>query len=239
MFRRLYLEQLANPPNLKQQEQLDWGEQFHRLMQQQELGLAIAPLLNTHQPYNTAIASLLEAVTKEQKVNKTLWQEAEHTRTLKQRHYLLTVVYDLLTINTNGAEIFDWKTYLRPKNTNQLTNHWQTRLYPYVLVETSDLRPEQIGFTYWFVQGSPQPQPLRFQYSDEQHQKNRRDLAQLLTQLDQWLDSEPETAFSHHPHCQKNCPYFSIFDTQTNSPSLWDNPQDLPQWIEKIDQWVI
>ena len=125
MFRRLYLEQLAHPPNLKQQEQLDWGEQLHRLIQQYQLGLAITPLLKTHQPYNTAISSLLEALTKEQATKKILWQEAEHSRTLRQGHYVLTVVYDLLTITANSAEIFDWKTYSQPHNKNQLTNHWQ------------------------------------------------------------------------------------------------------------------
>ena len=239
MFQRLYLEQLANPPNLKQQEQLDWGEQFHRLMQQQELGLAIAPLLKTYQPYNTAISSLLEAVTQQQTPKKILRQEAEHCRTLKQGHYLLTVVYDLLTITADGAGIFDWKTYSQPRNKKQLTNHWQTKLYPYVLAETSDFRPEQISFTYWFVKAPRQPQPLRFHYNEQQHQKNHRELTQLLTQLDQWLDTEPETAFPHHPNCQASCPYFSRFDTQTHSTNPWDNAEALPQWMEQIDEWVI
>ena len=218
---------------------MDWGERFHRLMQQQALGLAIAPFLKTHQPYNTAITSLLEALTQEQAAKKILWQEAEHCRTLKQGHYVLTVVYDLLTITPNGVEIFDWKTYSHPQNKNQLASHWQTRLYPYVLAETSDFQPEQICFTYWFVKDPHQPQPLRFHYSKAQHTKNGRDLKRLLTQLDQWLDAEPETAFPHHPNCQKSCPYFAMFDSQTHSTHPWDNPQDLPQLIKQIDEWVI
>jgi ATP-dependent exoDNAse (exonuclease V) beta subunit len=58
---------------------------------------------------------------------------------------LLTVIYDLLIEAEDNAQILDWKTYPQPKEQNRLAKDWQTRLYLYVLAETSDYLPEQIS----------------------------------------------------------------------------------------------
>jgi hypothetical protein len=200
-FQYLYLDRFTALPTLEQQQRMTWGTQFHLLMQQQELGLPIEVLLEG----NPALKQSFEALQKtapdlfnftvaqpHQKHNQKQGydQESEHPRSLNLQGYTFMVVYDRLITTPDRAEILDWKTYPRPQNSQQLAQNWQTRLYPYVLVETSDYEPEQIVMTYWFVQssGERQPQSLRFPYDRISHQQTHQDLLSLLHQLQQWHD---------------------------------------------------
>ena len=185
-FQHTYLEQLSSPGNPEQQERQTWGSRFHLLMQQRELGLPIASLVQEDaqlQHWMTAFASAApEILTPD---TESQFRESEHCRTLQVQDYLLTVIYDLL-IADDLAQILDWKTYPKPQNRRWVEQNWQTLLYPYVLAETSDYLPEQISMTYWFVQ-SEQPQSLKFTYNNTQHQKTKEKLHKLLNQLTYWL----------------------------------------------------
>ena len=79
------------------------------------------------------------------------FSQSEHRRTLAFNDYLLTVVYDLVVCTPQQGQIFDWKTHQRRPPESWLQGDWQTRLYLYVLCETTDLKPEQLSMTYWFV----------------------------------------------------------------------------------------
>lgn len=185
-FQHTYLEQLSSPGNPEQQERLAWGSRFHLLMQQRELGLPIASLVQEDtqlQSWMNAFANAAPEILAADTNNQ--FRESEHCRTLQVQDYLLTVIYDLL-ITTDLAQILDWKTYPKPQNRRWVEQNWQTLLYPYVLAETSDYFPEQISMTYWFVQ-SEQPQSLKFTYNNTQHQKTKEKLHKLLNQLTYWL----------------------------------------------------
>ena len=211
-FQRIYLDQLASPISPEQQEKLTWGDQFHRLMQQQQLGLPIASLLAEDEQLKPAITQLIKAIKNPEKSGKNIWQEAEHCRTLKLENYLLTVIYDLLIIESDRAQILDWKTYPQPENPEKLAKNWQTRLYLYVLAETSNFSPEEISLTYWFVKVSRMPQSLTFNYSQEQHQKTKKDLRQLLSLFEHWRSSHLAGELitcNDLIKCQENCPYYS------------------------------
>ncbi|MBF2021483.1 MAG: PD-(D/E)XK nuclease family protein [Hydrococcus sp. C42_A2020_068] len=209
-FQRLYLEQLGSPLSPQQQEKQTWGSQFHLLMQQKELGLPIESLVAQDEQLQHSITALMNAAPEIWQSESGSWREAEHCRTLSFQGYLLTVVYDLLMSDRAKAKIVDWKTYLFPENRAKLAKNWQTRLYLYVLAETTDYLPEQISMTYWFVKLPTQPQSLTFVYNSVQHEKNRQDLTRLLTQLDRWLDnySNAGTSFPHLSNCQESCPYY-------------------------------
>jgi hypothetical protein len=243
-FQRIYLDQLASPLSPEQQEKLNWGNQFHRLMQQQQLGLPIDPLLAKDEQLQQAISALIKIRPDRGKSGKTIWQEAEHCRTLRLDNYLLTVIYDLLLIESNRAEIFDWKTYLQPENSEKLSNNWQTRLYLYVLTETSDFLPEQISLTYWFVKVPRVPQSLTFKYSRKQHKKNKKDLTHLLSRLDHWRSSDlaaDEIPFPHVPNCQENCPYYtSLFSgLKVNRSNELGDVNNWQQFVDTIQEIVI
>ncbi len=211
-FQQIYLDNLPSfaPPELE--EKLNWGSHFHLLMQQRELGLPIESLLQEEQELDHSIKALIQAAPNIlDQENSCSWREAEHSRTLSFGNYLLTVVYDLLIASKNQAQIIDWKTYLQPPKKNNLAHNWQTRLYLYVLAETSEYLPEQISMTYWFVKLPQQPKHYTFSYSFEKHLQIKNDLTTLLTNLDQWLSGDTSSDFPHKVNCESSCPFRQDF----------------------------
>ena len=218
LFQQIYLEQLRSPTSPDQQEKQSWGTQFHLLMQQRELGLPIDSLLKQDEQLQHSLTALVNAAPEILQPEAGTWREAEHCRTLRFQNYLLTVVYDLLIAATT-AQIIDWKTYHQPQNRAKLAQNWQTRLYLYVMAETSHYLPEQISMTYWFVRLPTQPQRLTFTYDSIQHEATRQDLANLLAQLDRYLKDylNEGMAFPHIPHCEQSCPHHHSLVGSTSS----------------------
>lgn len=191
-FQHTYLEQLATPISPEHQEKLAWGSRFHLLMQQRELGLPIESIVKEDPEMAHCLTTFMNASPElfaPLNNNTQIFRQAEHARTLTFQNYLLTVIYDLLIAEPKQAQIFDWKTYPLPQNSQWLAQHWQTRLYRYVLVETSHYLPEQVSMTYWFVQSHEGnvPKSLKFPYDRTQHQQTEADLTNLLNQLTAWL----------------------------------------------------
>lgn len=208
-FQYLYLDQLSVPISAEQQARLDWGTRFHLLMQRHTLGLPLDGLETAAEPINAAESQMLQSVDQLIQSSPDLFcsqpdtqRYSEHRRTLSYQGHILTVVYDLLILTPDRAQIIDWKTYPRPQSADRLQHHWQTQLYLYVLVETSQLLPEQVTMTYWFVhtdptltkpdganpdsQNSQRPHSLQFSYSTAWHQQIQQQLAALLEQVDRW-----------------------------------------------------
>lgn len=175
-FQHTVLEQTGLYPDPAFQERLQWGTQFHQRMQQWELGLPMAGVgsrpLVASDPLMEQITAFVQCAPDIFQKTPESCRESEHRRTLawaassperdgqRMSHdlggpvgdFLLTVIYDLLIAEPTVAKILDWKTYPRPKKAQWLARNWQTRLYPYVLAETSDYSPDQIRMTYWFIQ---------------------------------------------------------------------------------------
>ncbi len=228
-FQRLYLDQLGYGINPEQQEKLNWGSQFHRLMQQRELGLSVDNFVEHDAELQRSLNALVETVPELQTSALDQWREAEHHRSLPVKNYLLTVIYDLLITTPQQAQILDWKTYLQPQNPNKLIQHWQTKLYLYVLAETTDYLPEQLSMTYWFVKLPTQPQCLTITYSRKQHQENHQQLENLLTKLEHWLINyeRDNISFPHLQNCnEKTCPYYSSLQSS------------LPYWHTGQMDWL-
>ena len=194
-FQQTYIDQLISPPSPEQEERLAWGNRFHLLMQQRELGLPIQNLIAENPQLGEDLTALIEAApdifnsNSSSNAAKNTFREAEHQRTLNFGSHLLIGVYDLLIADPKTAQILDWKTYPRPQNYVNIKNNWQTRLYPYLLVETSDYLPEQVSVTYWFVKGKKNsgPEYLSLPYDSQKHQQTQQELTQLIAQLDEDL----------------------------------------------------
>ena len=235
-FQYIYLDQLTAPISPDQQEALTRGSQVHHLMQQHELqipprgptvsdhNLALPSTSDpidhpNHQAQLYQMAEALAAVVPDLD-DSTVFRQSEYRLNLEWSDVLLTVIYDLLVLDKSTAHIFDWKTYFNPPNPKKLrqrlTNHWQTKLYPFVLVETSDYSPDTIELSYWFVkhktdgndlpseptlpktptildsEGDPQAlfeaECITFPYSDRLHQQTKQDLAHIIEQVQNWLE---------------------------------------------------
>jgi hypothetical protein len=188
-FEYSYFDRLALTITPSQQAKSQLGSDFHLLMQQRELGLPIAPILERAPQQQRWMEAILTTAPELFQSEPQTWRESEHVRTLAIDNYLFTVIYDLVILQPDLANIIDWKTYPLPKNKKELDRDWQTRLYAYLLAETSEYTPKQIAFTYWFIQSSPQPKSVRIGYTLKQHQQTDSDLRDLLSKLTTWVDA--------------------------------------------------
>lgn len=188
-FQHTYLEQLNSPLDPEHEERQILGSRFHLLMQQREMGLPIDYLLAADTQLQSWMSAFADAAPEiiNTPNNGDIFRESEHYRTLQVQDYLLTVIYDLVIGDLQQAQILDWKTYPKPPNKSKLAQNWQTRLYMYVLAETSTYLPENISMTYWFIQSEGKPQNLKFTYSNSEHAKTAKKLHQLLNKLTHWL----------------------------------------------------
>ncbi len=235
-FQQVYLDCLGSLPKPSQQDNMQWGSRFHLLMQQRELTLPIEALLATDAELDNSLKALIRAAP-ELEPDPNIWREAEHCRTFSLGNFLFTVIYDLLIAKTDRAIIFDWKTYRNPPPSKQLAKDWQTRLYLYVLAETSEYEPEQLQMTYWFVK-SGQPKSKTFSYSQQQHQQNAQELIVLTANLARWLSNyqQLQTDLPHQPDCQQNCPYHHLFSAEDQTVN---RHQELLKSIDEIEEIAI
>ncbi len=188
-FEHTYFDRLALPVAPVQQAKTQLGSQFHLLMQQRELGLPIEPILQRHPKLADWMTAMIETAPELFQIDSHTARASENLRTLAVGDYLFTVIYDLLILQPDRADIIDWKTYPLPKYKKDLDREWQTRLYLYVLAETSNVLPKQINFTYWFIQSNPKPKSVKISYTPKQHLQTHKDLLGLLSKLTDWLDA--------------------------------------------------
>ena len=207
-FQHSYLEQLYTPIDPKHEEYQTLGSRFHLLMQQREIGLPIDNLLQANtqlQNWMTEFTNIAPEIFTTNTDNQT-FRESEHYRTLQIGNYLLTVIYDLLIANQDQAEILDWKTHPQPPKPKILAQNWQTRLYLYVMAETSNYLLENISMTYWFVQSKGQTKNIKFIYNEHEHQKTTDELHQLLNNLTKWVkDYQNNISLPQISKSQKIC----------------------------------
>ena len=200
-FKYVSFDALSGPSTYEQQATTQWGSQFHLLMQQRALNLPVEVMAGANSAMSESLTALSKAapdVFRHLPVSfgegtQNAFSQSEHRRTLAFNGYLLTVIYDLVVTSAGEGQIFDWKTHQRSPHKEQLQNHWQTRLYLYVLCETTDLHPEQLSMTYWFVRSGTEPSFHRFGYSTAQHQQTQKDLQRLtdeLTRMSEQIDSD-------------------------------------------------
>jgi hypothetical protein len=211
-YQYTYLDHVTAPTDPAMLERQRWGTQFHQVMQQRDLGLPMADLLREDPALETAVNGLLAAAPELFGPQPGGFRQSEHRRTLAFNGYGLTAIYDLLVLGATSGQIIDWKTYQRPPNAAQLAQEWQTRLYRYLLVETSALRPEQVSMTYWFVappaaQGPPTPpSSITISYTAAQHRRTEADLKRLTDTLTALLATgnalpKVDLAQGHCIHC--------------------------------------
>jgi CRISPR/Cas system-associated exonuclease Cas4 (RecB family) len=184
-FRYAYLDRLAAPLPISRSidgaiaeaTALQLGSQFHLILQQQSLGLDVEALLKG----GTKLHSWFNAFQQFAASLPDGEHLTEHRRTLLvDGQFQLTVVFDLLILLPDRALILDWKTHQKALSAQILAQSWQTRLYLYVLAETSGYLPAQLSITYWFANVGQQ---VKISYSNAQHLQTEQDLRQRLADI--------------------------------------------------------
>ncbi|MEL6160404.1 MAG: PD-(D/E)XK nuclease family protein [Cyanobacteria bacterium J06623_5] len=235
-YQYVFFDALLGPSNYEQRVTTQWGNQFHLLMQQAALDLPVEAIAPADTELATSLHALAQAApdvfahlptasapTSDSVQLSDSFSQSEHRRTLSFNGYLLTVIYDLVVFSEKRAvgdrsgHIFDWKTHQKPPPKAWLMNDWQTRLYRYVLCETTDLEPTQISMTYWFVRPShqaddkgkspAQPTSYRFDYTQLAHDLTRQDLQRLTDELTAMRELADFPKVSIEKGLCDRCPY--------------------------------
>jgi hypothetical protein len=132
------------------------GLYFHRLIQQHLLGIsperlaALAVTTNLGrwwQNYLSAEFNLHEST-----------QRTEVTLSSPVGAHRLLAKYDLVSVRSASATIYDWKTCARRPRDEWLAGRWQTHVYRALLARAGDglnsnirLEPPRISMLYWFA----------------------------------------------------------------------------------------
>ena len=214
-FEKIYLHKQSEPRHLKYQEKAQWGKSFHLLMQQHHLGLNIENISSHNPLLINQVKALIENTQDIWYSPEIIFRQAEYQVNHTLKHYIFTVIYDLLLLSKNQAKIIDWKTYLEPKNKEDIINNWQSKLYLYVLAEKFNYQPEQISFDYWFISSSEQIDKYSIAYSTSFHQQILQDLTEILDKFENLINNfyQKNISFPHEKNCEQ-CPYHMFFNLE-------------------------
>jgi hypothetical protein len=189
-FQHLFIDGL-NLSAVDLQAKLLLGERFHLLMQQQELGQDVTELADS----DPSLQKWLMTFAAEPPSTIAGDRLCEHRRTLEQpvrdKCYVLTAIYDLLILGDGNAQILDWKTHARPLSLATLQANWQTRLYLYILANTTNYPPEQLSMTYWFANTA---KSVAIAYDTKQHQETHAELQDMLATMTELMSNSNKTA---------------------------------------------
>ncbi len=190
-FELRYLQRLAYPaietePALENEKHQKEGEYFHRLIQQNLIGIPaeqinkLANTENLQRWWNNFLDF------RSHQNFGSLYPEITLSAPLGK--FRLVAKYDLITIDKDRATIFDWKTYRkRPKN-ELLHIRWQTRVYRALLAQAGahfnqgkPFAPEQIEMVYWFADFPAEP--ARFLYKADQYKRDWDALTKIANEI--------------------------------------------------------
>ncbi len=198
-FELRFIEHLNYPaveaePALENERRRQAGEDFHRLTQQNLLGIPaekVGRLANS-----TDLERWWQnwlAFSAGQEFSSAALVAPELTLSAPLAGFRLLAKFDLLLVRAGRATIFDWKTTRkRPKNAD-LAARMQTRVYRAVLAQAPaagraqagthfngglPFAPEAIEMIYWFADFPQEPAWLA--YSAAQYQRDRADLERLI-----------------------------------------------------------
>jgi len=136
--------------------------------------------------------------------------------------YRLSAVVDLLVLDkeNRSISIFDWKTTRRVPDEADYHAAIQTRIYQYVVAETSQAffsqfeELDRLKMIYWFPVYPDRS--ITITYSDTTHQQNRSWLVEQIKAIEAHLDTSeaawPKTEALHH--C-RFCNYRSLCNRES------------------------
>ncbi len=234
-----YVKKLAWPapvtePILLHEQQLENGKNFHLLIQQYIAGISAMDLSRTIQDENLQLwwQNFLKYDPLKGVAGKKL---AEYTLSTRLAGYHLDAKYDLLVIYPDlSITIFDWKTNQLPPSPFNLERSLQTQVYRYVLASSgsgllteSNLHPENIRMTYWFVEFPDNP--ISFNYSSTAMRNEQNHLASLIEEIST-LSEDAFEKTDKEKFC-KVCSYRSLCDRGINAGLMdeetsFDNASD-------------
>jgi len=230
--RRFYLRyarQLVWPaieaePALEHERRMQAGRDFHRLIQQQVLGIPEARLARLAGA-DEALARWWQNYLDARPADFAGRRYPELTLSTTVAGCRLVAKYDLVIVTPEGrAVIFDWKTTEKLPSRRRLFERWQTRVYRFVLVRAGahlnggqPLRPEQVEMVYWFAEHPESP--VRFPYDGTQAAADGEQLTALIAEI-RACDAEADFPLTDDERRCRYCPYRSLCDRGQEAGTL-------------------
>lgn len=223
-FQLKYIKQLAWPaleiqPAIENEDYLQRGANFHRLVQQHQLGVPIKLLTHLiEKDPNLGIwwenyISALESLECLALTNQNCNRYPEISLTAPIDNFRIIGKYDLLSSYENKFIIYDWKTSRKLPKLEWIKKSLQTRLYPFLLVQAGShlnndkpIRPGQIKMIYWFANfpGSK----LIFEFNNQNYDEDHLFLIKLIEEIKE-LDESPARMTENERRC-RFCGYRSL-----------------------------
>jgi hypothetical protein len=219
---------IESEPQLLQEEKIETGYQFHRLIQQYFSG--IEPEVLTSSIQNSVLQNWWNSFLGMELHKFPGIKLAEKSITVPFNNFRLTAKYDLLVLQEKGIMIFDWKTSTIQPSRRYVLTRMQSRVYPALLVLQRDL-PSPIFFntysdiemSYWYPEFADSP--VSFCYSESQFLE---DTAMLNGLIDK-IQTKPEADFKKTEDQKKCkfCRYRSLCDRGISAGTAGDDSDDL------------
>jgi hypothetical protein len=240
-FELRYLLQLAWPaiesePARENERLMQQGARFHQLVHKYILGLSTQQLSNQiHDPdlrrwWDNFLASF-NSTPGLVKNPVELYPEVSLTASLAD--FRIVAKCDLIAIDRDSRLIiFDWKTSQKPPQREWLRQRLQTRLYPYILVQSGaylfngePVMPNQVEMVYWYAEDPDSP--VRFPYTEQQNQSDGVFLSGLIKQIQQHQLGEFHRT-QHEERC-RYCIYRSLCDRGVTAGPVTESDSDYSQ----------
>jgi len=224
-FRHTFLDEINLPVNYELQEKLTLGKQFHLLLQQYQLDIDVTEILGSNSELHKWFQSYLNHPPQMIRGERF----CEYKCTVQFAGTSITAIYDLVILGQTSAQIIDWKTHQNPIPLEILADHWQTKLYLFILQETTSYAPEQISMTYWFANASPSQKTVEINYTAHQHQTTQQALRKILPEM------AADNSYLPLPLDSKPCQYCEFLHrcqaevTHSNLPEF--NLDDVPEVV--------
>jgi CRISPR/Cas system-associated exonuclease Cas4 (RecB family) len=216
-FQLRYVLQLAWPaqevePALENEQHMQQGAAFHRLVHRHALGIPAEDLSRAVQEPDLRRWWHNYLERGPQELPEARYPEVVLSAPLGDCR--LVARYDLVAVDAGQrVVIVDWKTSRKRTKREVLAERLQTKVYPYLLARAGahlnggqPIAPEQVEMVYWFA-GYPE-QPARFGYDTLQYETDEAYLASLIEEI-VGLNDEVFRLTDEVRRCQF-CPYRSL-----------------------------
>jgi len=156
-------------PILAAEAHMERGQAFHRLLQQDTLGLSRELLTAAAQ--GAELADWWRSYLEHGPADLPPDRYAEVSLAIPVAGHGLVAKYDLVAVSPDRLVIVDWKTNLRRPSRTVLKARLQTHVYPFVLVQAGaqltgrPVQADQVEMLYWFAEFPLQTE--LFRYSQE------------------------------------------------------------------------
>ena len=247
-FQLLYLDHLAWPaveaePLIEQEQRLQAGAAFHRLVQRYLIGVPaerLTAMVESGSPNESELKRWWQNYLKHAGVAPAENTLVEKVLSAQIDNYRFLAKYDLIRWDVDHSDtrvtIFDWKTSQQRPPREWLVERLQSRIYPFLMVKAGspiigveNLIPDQVEMVYWFAEYPREPH--RIVYSSDQYQLDHDYLTGLVAEIENLAEGDFHLT-SDEAKC-KYCTYRSLCDRGIVAGLF--NPLEIDQESEDVD----